>query len=103
MKRLTFIALTMALLSTMPVFADEGMDVDKKVEKMKTELGLDAEQEASVKTILNEYKSKMEAIKQEKKDKLDAVLTPEQKTKHEAMMKEWKEKRKEEKEHKEAA
>jgi Spy/CpxP family protein refolding chaperone len=80
----------------MPAASAKGMhemDVDKKVESLKTKLTLTDTQASQVKAILNEYKVKMEALMKEKHEKMDAILTPEQRTKHAAMMKEWKDKK----------
>ncbi|MBI4432973.1 MAG: hypothetical protein HY592_05805 [Candidatus Omnitrophica bacterium] len=96
MKRLIVITVMMCFLGGFTAFANvshEGMNVGKKVEKMKTQLLLTPDQESQVKTILNDYKDKMKDLKQEKKDRISAVLTPEQRDKHEAMMKEWKDKK----------
>ena len=97
MKRMISMMTALSLFCAPAAFANEGherMDVGKKVEKMKTKLGLSADQESQVKTVLEDYKARMEALKKEKQDKISAILTPEQRSKHEAMMKEWKDKEK---------
>lgn len=73
--------------------------VDEKLKKLTKELNLTAEQQASIKTILEEKKVKqdgvreqMQTMSEETRAKIDAVLTAEQKTKHDAMKKEMSEK-----------
>lgn len=69
--------------------------VDEKLEKMTKKLGLTTEQQASIRTILEEKKTKMEGLKEQMKssgdetqEKIKAVLTDEQKTKYDDMKKE---------------
>jgi protein CpxP len=84
MKKWMMFAMALAFFGGTPAFAHErGMDTGKRVEKMTKELGLSAEQQTTVKGILDDYKVKMEALQKEKHEKIDAVLTPEQKKKHE--------------------
>lgn len=76
-------------------YANEGHDgkhLDKKLEKMKTALNLTAEQEAQIKAVFTDYNDRATALRKEKHDKLAAILTPEQREKHETSMKERKEK-----------
>jgi Spy/CpxP family protein refolding chaperone len=91
--------LLMSLFLAPAAYADHheghGMDMGKKLEKMKAELLLTPEQESQVKSILEDYKDRMKALKEEKHNRITAVLTPEQREKHENMMKEWKDKKKE--------
>jgi periplasmic protein CpxP/Spy len=68
--------------------------VDAKLEKMTKKLNLTSEQQASIRTILEEKKTKMEGLKEQMKssgeetqEKIKAVLTDEQKTKYEEMKK----------------
>lgn len=83
-----------AALFAAPAYANmDDKDHEKKFEKMKSELLLTDEQSDSVKTIVDDYKERMKALKQEKHDRIDAVLTPEQRTKHEEMKKEWKDRK----------
>ncbi len=94
MKKLWMLALAITILGGTPAFANEhGMDPGKKLDKIKKDLLLTPEQESTVKGILEDYQTRMKALKQEKRDRIDAILTPEQKQKHEDMMKEWKEKK----------
>ncbi len=97
MKRLIVGIMASFLFAAPVAFANEGhdgMDMNKHVEKMKTQLSLTPDQETQVKAVLEDFKTRMQALHKEKHDKIDAILTPEQRTKHEAMMKEWKEKKK---------
>ncbi len=77
-----------------PTFANMDYNVDEKIQKMKTELNLTDAQANAVKPILEEFKSRKEALKEgpdknafqkdmmqlkmEKEQKLSQVLTSEQ-------------------------
>lgn len=78
--------------------------VDEKVERMTKKLDLTSEQQSSIRTILEDKKSKMQSLHEQMKtlqdetqQKIDAVLTAEQKAKHEEMKNEGKEKMKKKK------
>ena len=87
----------LAALVALPASANgmgKGMDVDKKVSEMKQRLSLNDDQASQLKGILNDFQEKEKMLHKEKQDRINALLTPEQKTKHEQMMKEWKNKKK---------
>lgn len=80
-----------------------GMGSERRVERMKTELNLTDDQTTQVKAILDDSRAKMEALRgnsalsqedrrsqmtaiyKTEQDKVDAILTPDQKTKYDAM------------------
>ncbi len=66
---------------------------EKKVAHLKKELLLTDGQTSQVKAICDETMEKMKALHKEKEDRINALLTPEQREKYAAEMKEWKEKR----------
>lgn len=70
----------MMLLMSFPVQAHdhENWTVDEKVEKMKKEFNLNDEQAGKVRPIIADFKEKKERLHQEKMEKLQDVLTPEQ-------------------------
>lgn len=72
----------------------EEFSVDKKLERMTKDLSLTPEQQSSIRTILEEKKSRMDAlheqmktIKDETHQKIQGVLNDEQKAKFESMKK----------------
>lgn len=89
-----------------PIRADEGgekkwgreFSVDERLEKMTKKLNLTTDQQASFKTILEQSKTKMDAIREQMKslhedtqEKIRGVLTDDQKKKFDEMKKERKE------------
>ena len=75
-------------------FAKEGHDKDpqKHLDQMSKKLDLTPEQRTQVEQIMNDYRSRMdslhqqmEALKKEKHDKINAVLTPKQQEKFQKM------------------
>ena len=96
MKRLVAMVMVLSFcsLSAWANAGHEGMNVDKKVEKMKKNLVLTDDQAVQIKAVLNEYKDKIEALMKEKHERVDAILTPEQRAKQEATKKEFKGKKK---------
>jgi Spy/CpxP family protein refolding chaperone len=79
----------LSVLAIAPVWANEEINVDEKVNMLKTELTLTDEQVNQVKPIIEEYKINREQIDKAKEDQLKAVLTDEQMDK----FKEWKKKK----------
>lgn len=68
----------LALLAA-PVFANRmTMSVDEKVEKLQSKLGLTDEQAKEIRPIIKDYVDAMREAKDEKEDRLQDVLTPEQ-------------------------
>jgi Spy/CpxP family protein refolding chaperone len=59
--------------------ADEYYKIDERIEKMKSDLKLTDEQVKEVKPVMESYKDKLHEARKEKEDKLDAILTSEQK------------------------
>ena len=113
MKKIVYLIAAMFLLNAAPALANCGMCplgakgatteeyVEKKMEKLTSELGLSEEQAGKVKGILTdkmekkkaakaEKREKMDAISAEFSDKVNAVLDDEQKVKFEAIKAEWK-------------
>lgn len=108
MKKIIYLLAAAVLFSATPVMANCGMCplsgkgsssenwVEKKMEAMKTGLGLSDEQATKIEAILNEKmeskkaimaekKEKMDALRAEYTAKIDAVLDDEQKAKHAEM------------------
>ena len=56
-------------------------NVDDRLDKMKSDLNLNDQQVKEIKPILENYKDKIHSARQEKEDKIDKVLTSEQKSK----------------------
>ena len=109
MKKLTTMVLALALFASAPAFANGDKTCDtkdgvkgnwetKKIDRMKEKLTLTDDQVAKIQAIHEAQKAKFEALRADTEAQVAAVLTPEQKAKHDEMKKEWKEKRKEHKE-----
>lgn len=80
-----------------------GMGSERRIERMKTQLNLTDDQTTQVKAIMEDSQAKMEAVRgnsalsqedrrsqmtaifKAEQDKVDAILTPDQKTKYDAM------------------
>lgn len=105
MRKVASLVIALALFVSVPAFANEGgwdgkgNYGEKKVERLKEKLSLNDAQAAQIKAILDSKKEQMIALKKQTHDQINAVLTPEQRQKYEAMKKEFKEKHKERKEH----
>jgi protein CpxP len=81
MFRFAFTLVLALALSAGAVFAGEGGPKGpkpQKLERMTRELGLSAEQQGKVKTILDAEHAKKQALHEETRGKLEAVLTKEQ-------------------------
>lgn len=87
---MTVVAATVLCLAPLAARADKSFDVGEKLQKMKVSLGLNEQQEAAIKPILEEYKTKVETAGQEKEDRLKAVLSPEQMNQWDAFKKDMK-------------
>ncbi len=101
--KITSILAALLLFIAVPVFANDGGAcaakgkgdfAQKRIERMKEKLALSDAQADQIKGIFEAKKQKMEALKTEIDAEVNAVLTPEQKEKHEAMKKEFAEKHK---------
>jgi len=112
-KSIAVLAMLMAVAIPSRAFADNTLPpVEKRVEKLTTELNLTPDQQKSVKETLEAKREKMKSISKddheawrkltkETNDKINAVLTPEQQKKFATMQKEMKKKHRDEhKEHK---
>jgi Spy/CpxP family protein refolding chaperone len=78
------------LVMAAPLHANEmGMNVDDRVKEMKTQLSLTDDQANQVKTIMEDFKTKSEALHKEKQDKLGQVLSADQMTKYKEWKKTW--------------
>lgn len=82
---------TMMVVGTM-AYANEDFNVDDKAKHMKSKFNLTDDQTNSVKSILQDYKNKIEDARKEKEQKISAVLTPEQADKWKDAMKDKKHK-----------
>ncbi|GAA5110785.1 Spy/CpxP family protein refolding chaperone [Alloalcanivorax gelatiniphagus] len=89
MKKITTLALALVTGAALagPVMAapKPGPNPDRMVEHMAKELDLNADQQARIKTIMEEQGKKMRALHDETESRVKAVLTPEQQAKAEAM------------------
>ena len=74
--------LTVLFLCGGPVHAHKMMSADEKVEKMKKNLSLTDDQVDKVRPIVQDYKDKMDGLKQDKESKLSSVLSVEQMNKY---------------------
>lgn len=72
---------------------------EKRVERLTEKLSLTPEQQKSLKAVFDEQAAKHGKTMKETDEKINALLTPEQKTKFEKMKSERKEKMKERREH----
>lgn len=77
MKKTLMITALIAALGASVAMADHGFG-GKGVERMKTALGLSDTQAAQVDVIMQEQKTKMEALRNETQQRIQALLTPEQ-------------------------
>lgn len=98
MKRILAIGLAMAgLVSATWVYANhpgkDGKNWEKRIEHMKAELSLTADQEAKIRDVFAKQREKIQAVREETRKTVSSILTPEQRQKFEQM----KEKRKEHK------
>jgi hypothetical protein len=62
-----------------------GKTIDEKIEHMKRDLKLDAEQERRVRQILEEKAAKVKEFSEDAAKRIRAALTPEQQTKYDKM------------------
>lgn len=77
MKKTLMITALVAALGASVAMADHGFG-GKGFERMKTALGLSDTQAAQVDVIMQEQKTKMEALRTETQQRIQALLTPEQ-------------------------
>lgn len=64
---------------------DKGERMDRRVERLSSELGLNDLQEAKIRSIFEEQKEKMKALREETRKKVASVLTADQKAKFESL------------------
>ena len=69
-----------------PGWGGQGADVDFRVERMTTMLGLNPVQQDQLREIFKEQQTQRQAMRQSMRDRVDAVLTPEQRERHAQMM-----------------
>jgi Spy/CpxP family protein refolding chaperone len=85
MKKALIITSLVALLGASVAMADHGFGGGfgggKGLERMKTLLGLSDTQSAQVEVIMQEQKTKMEALRTETEQRIQSLLTPEQASK----------------------
>jgi Spy/CpxP family protein refolding chaperone len=63
-----------------------GADVDFRVERMTTMLGLSPAQQDQLRGIFSEQQSQRQAMRQSMRERVDAILTPEQRERHAQLM-----------------
>jgi len=73
---------------------DKGERMDRRVERLSSELSLSADQETKIRSIFEEQKEKMKALREETRKKVASVLTADQKTKFEGLREKHREKSK---------
>lgn len=83
-------ALSIAILLPLAALAQpperEGMDPERRLEKMQQELDLSEAQRESLAEIFAEHRTKMEALRAETEQQVNAVLDEQQQQKLEAML-----------------
>ena len=86
------VGIVVLALAATPAFADHDMDPQKHLDNMTQELNLSAEQRGQVEQIMNDYrariqalKDQIDALKKEKQEKFNAVLNAEQQEKYQKM------------------
>ena len=72
------LGVVMLFLFSSPVYADRMINVDEKIQKMKTDLNLTQDQADRIRPIIQDYKDKMEKAHKDKEDKLNQVLSADQ-------------------------
>ena len=102
LRRSFMIAILAFTALSIPAFAHgdrgkdgKGWDTKAYVEKLTKDLNLTPEQATQIQTIMDAKHEKMKAQHDETKSQIDAVLTPEQRTKYDAMKEDWKKNKKE--------
>lgn len=83
-KALIAVALIGAMGASV-AFADHGFGGGKGMDRMKTFLGLSDTQSAQVDSIMQEQQTKMQALRDETKQRIQVLLTPEQAAKFQQM------------------
>lgn len=63
-----------------------GADVDFRVERMTTMLGLSPAQQDQLRGIFSEQQVQRQAMRQSMRERVDAILTPEQRERHAQLM-----------------
>lgn len=92
MKKIMYLVVLSAFALSVSAFANEGIcgkdKAEKRVEHLQQKLGLNAEQTAKVRSIFDAKAVEVKALMEKTHAEVSAVLTPEQKSKFEAMKKE---------------
>lgn len=85
MKKTLIITSLVALLGASAVMADQGMGGGKGMDRMKTFLGLSDTQSVQVDSIMQDQKVRMDALREETNQRIQALLTPDQAAKFQQM------------------
>jgi len=97
MKKTVLAVLMSAVLFPAITYAERGMHHERMVERMAEELDLSEEQRMQVEAVFKEQKPKFEALREETRSRIEAILNEEQRTKMERLKAErkarWEEKR----------
>ncbi len=75
---MTLMAAMILCLAPLSARANKEFDVNDKVQKLKVALGLNQQQEAETKTIMEDYKKSVEQAGDAKEERLKNVLSAEQ-------------------------
>ncbi len=82
-KKLMAIALALAIPLTAMAGDDSQAEAAKKAECLAKDLGLNAEQQAKIKTVFEQKEQKSKLLREEFHAQMQQILTPEQQTKME--------------------
>jgi Spy/CpxP family protein refolding chaperone len=85
MKKALIITSLVALLGASAVMADQGFGGGRGMDRMKTALGLNDTQAAQVDSIMQDQQARMQALRDETNQRIQALLTPEQAAKFQEM------------------
>lgn len=80
MKKVLVVTALVAMLGATVAMADHGFG-GKGMDRLKTALGLSDVQASQVDVIMQEQKAKMDALREETNQRIQALLTPDQATK----------------------
>jgi len=85
MKKALIITSLVALLGTSVAMADYGFGGGKGMDRLTTFLGLSDTQAAQVDSIMQDQQARMQALRDETNQRIQALLTPEQAAKFQEM------------------